>query len=211
MKIANIVSTHSVNVSKAFNIVGSMDEIIHGIPTLILGFYYVNNNYPDFDILERKLGENLYWTFKKTERRDKYEEDLRWFVNLVVSQLFDKISYVFVDVIQFSDITIKKIVKKFFNMENKISYQNGQMIYIYAENIILGIDLKLLRFVGINVSKIKNKIKAKSSVFFTDDTIFIEDKTNITGLENNVRYTPFLFSITNNEENSPTSIIHKSK
>jgi hypothetical protein len=211
MKIANIVSTHSVNVSKAFNIVGSMDEIIHGIPTLILGFSYVNNNYPDFDILERKLGENLYWTFKKTERRDKYEEDLRWFVNLVVSQLFDKISYVFVDVIQFSDITIKKIVKKFFNMENKISYQNGQMIYIYAENIILGIDLKLLRFVGINVSKIKNKIKAKSSVFFTDDTIFIEDKTNITGLENNVRYTPFLFSITNNEENNPTSIIHKSR
>ena len=72
MKVANIVSNNNINVSEEFNVVKSMDEIIHGLPTLIIGFDYVNKNYPDFNILDIELEPNLYWTVKKTERRDKH-------------------------------------------------------------------------------------------------------------------------------------------
>jgi hypothetical protein len=71
MKVANIVSNNNINVSEEFNVVKSMDEIIHGLPTLIIGFDYVNKNYPDFNILDIELEPNLYWTVKKTERRDE--------------------------------------------------------------------------------------------------------------------------------------------
>jgi hypothetical protein len=207
MKIANIVSRQNVNISQEFNVVDSMDNIIHGLPTLILGFDYVNKHYPDFDVMERKLSDNLYWTVKRTEKRDKYEEDLSWFITKVLTDLISEISYVFVDPIQYNPKTIKKIVKKFYSFENKITYQNGQMLYIYADKIIFGVDLKLLKFIGLDFIKIKEKIIKKSSVFLTNDKILIEYKKTITELDNQVRYIPYLFSI-KNEQNNTTSVIH---
>ena len=207
MKIANIVSHQKVNVSQEFNVVESMDNIIHGLPTLILGFDYVNKHYPEFDVMDRKLGENLYWTVKRTEKRDKYEEDLSWFVTKVLTDLISEISYVFVDPIQYNSRTIRKVIRKFHSMENKITYQNGQMLYIYDEKIIFGVDLKLLKYIGLDYNKIKEKIISKSSVFLTNDKILIEYKKTVEELDNQVRYIPYLFSITN-EQNNTSSVIH---
>lgn len=207
MKIANIVSHQKVNVSQEFNVVESMDNIIHGLPTLILGFDYVNKHYPDFDVMDRKLGENLYWTVKRTEKRDKYEEDLSWFITKVLTDLISEISYVFVDPIQYNSRTIRKVIRKFHSMENKITYQNGQMLYIYGEKIIFGVDLKLLKYIGLDYKKIKDKIISKSSVFLTNDKILIEYKKTVEELDNQVRYIPYLFSITN-EQNNTSSVIH---
>jgi len=207
MKIANIVSTQKVNVSQEFNVVESMDSIIHGLPTLILGFDYVNKHYPEFDVMDRKLGENLYWTVKRTEKRDKYEEDLSWFITKVLTDLISEISYVFVDPIQYNSRTIRKVIRKFHSMENKITYQNGQMLYIYAEKIIFGVDLKLLKYIGLDYNKIKQKLINKSSVFLTNDKILIEYKKTVEELDNQVRYIPYLFSITN-EQNNTSSVIH---
>jgi len=207
MKIANIVSTQKVNVSQEFNVVESMDSVIHGLPTLILGFDYVNKHYPEFDVMDRKLGENLYWTVKRTEKRDKYEEDLSWFITKVLTDLISEISYVFVDPIQYNSRTIRKVIRKFHSMENKIAYQNGQMLYIYAEKIIFGVDLKLLKYIGLDYNKIKEKLISKSSVFLTNDKILIEYKKTVEELDNQVRYIPYLFSITN-EQNNTSSVIH---
>lgn len=184
-----------------------MDDIIHGLPTLILGFDYVNKHYPDFDVMDRKLGENLYWTVKRTEKRDKYEEDLSWFVTKVLTDLISEISYVFVDPIQYNFRTIRKVIRKFHAMENKVTYQNGQMLYIYADKIIFGVDLKLLKYIGLDYNKIKEKIIKKSLVFLTNDKILIEYKNTVAELDNQVRYIPYLFSITN-EQNDTSSIIH---
>ena len=100
MKVANIVSTSKVSVSDEFNVVKAMDDIIHGLPTLIVGYDYVNKHYPDFDITDICLGPDLYWTFKRTERRDKHEEDLIWFITKAFEDLTSKVNYVFVDPIQ---------------------------------------------------------------------------------------------------------------
>lgn len=210
MKIANIVSHNKVNVSEHFNVVESMDKIIHGLPTLIIGFDYVNKHYPDFDIMERKLGDNLYWTVKRTEKRDKYEEDLSWFVNKVLKDLVTDVNYVFVDPIQYHGKVIRKIIRKFYSIPNKITYQDGQMLYVYGEKIIFGIDLKLLKYIGLNPIKIKQKILAQSSVFLGDSDILIEYKNSVEELDDKVRYIPYLFSITN-EQNDTSSLIHISR
>ena len=207
MKIANIVSHNKVNVSEQFNVVESMDKIIHGLPTLIIGFDYVNKNYPDFDIMERKLGDNLYWTVKRTEKRDKYEEDLSWFVSKVLLDLISEVNYVFVDPIQYHGKVLRKIVKKILTIPNKITYQDGQMYYIYGEKIIFGVDLKLLKYIGLDHIKIKDKILQNSSVFLGDSNILIEYKNTVEELDNKVRYIPYLFSITN-EQNDTSSLIH---
>lgn len=195
MKIANIVSTSKLNVSKDFNVVSSMDEIIHEIPTLIVGFDVVNKLYPDFDITERQVEPNLYWIFKRTERRDDFESGLRWFINKIISDLSKEISYVFVDIMQYKTKTLCKIARKFLKMEKKFSVQINDMIYIYGENIIFGVDLKLFRFAELKTDKLKNSIQAKSSVFLGLDDILIEDKNIINELGIQIRYLPYLLSI----------------
>lgn len=209
MKIANIVSTNQINVSEDFNVVNSMAEIIHGIPTLIVGFDYVNKHYPDFDIMEREVEPNLYWIFKKTERRDEFESGLKWFTQKSYNDKFKEVSYVFVDVMQYKIRTLYKIGKKILNLQKKVTLIKGDMLYIYGDKILFGIDLKLVSFSGGKDTKLKEKIKSKSDVFLDINDILIVDKNIINELGPNIRYLPYLLSI-RNEQNNTTSGIHLS-
>lgn len=195
MKLANIVTTISINVSKDFNVVKSLDEIIQGLPTLIIGWDYVKKNYDNYDISNRTLGQNLYWTFKKTEKRDLHEEDIYKFTQLIYNNLIEDISYVFIDPIITKRKTIKKILKKIHTTKDIISYQHNSMIYMYGGKIIFGIDLNLIEFLGLDSNKIISKIKAKSKYFLTENTIFIEYKNRVENLDNQVKYVPYLYSI----------------
>jgi hypothetical protein len=207
MKVANIVSTSNIKVSDEFNVVKAIGEIIHSLPTLIVGYDYVNKHYPNFDITNIKLDENLYWTFKRTERRDKFEEDLEWFKTKVFEDLTKQVNYVFVDPIQRKTHVLWKIVRKIANLKHKITYIQGEMVYIYGDNLIFGIDLKLLRFMSMNIDKIKDKIKQISDVFLDDNKILIEYKKNVGKLGDQVRYIPFLYSVSNGQNDS-SSLIH---
>jgi hypothetical protein len=207
MIVANIVSKNKINVSEDFNVVQSMDEIIHGLPTLIVGFDYMDKHYPDFNILDRKISENLYWTFKKTERRDKHDEDLTWFMVNSYNDLIKDISYVFIDPLQYKTKVLWKILRKINEIKNIVTYVNGDMAYIYGEKYIFGVDLRLLEYVGFKKDKVKRMIKSKSSVFLDQNEILIEYKKYVEDLGLKVRYLPYLFSI-KNEQNNITSNIH---
>jgi len=201
MKVANIVSNNNINVSEEFNVVQSMDEIIHGLPTLIVGFDYVNKHYPDFNILDIELEPNLYWTVKKTERRDKHAEDLTWFINKVYNDLTKDIKYVFIDPLQYKSKSLWKIIRKLYSIKNLVTFVNGDMIYIYGDKFIFGVDLKLMSYIGVKKDKIKNKIKSKSSVFLEENDILIEYKNYIEELGYQIKFLPYLYSIRNEQNN----------
>ena len=196
MKIGNIVSTTSVSVSEDFNVVQSLDEIIQGLPTLIVGWDYVKKNYPDYDVTDRKLADNLYWTVKKTEKRDIYEEDLFYFIQNTYNGLVKDIDYYFLDPFSFNRKQLVRLLKK-LNTCKSISYHHDNMVYIYVEDYILGVDISLMEFIGFKYDKIIDKIKQKSSIFLTKDMIFIEYKHRIENFENQVKYLPVLYSIEN--------------
>lgn len=206
MKIANIVTKGKIKVSDEINVVSSMEEIIHGIPTLIVGFDMVEHYYPDFDILNIKIEDDVYWTVKSIEKRDKFEIDLSWFINMVINEMTNDVVYVFVDLIQFNKKTIRKIVKKIYSLKNKVCYQKDTMIYVYGEKLVFGIDLSLLKYVGGDIKMVKNKLIKKSSVFLKDEDILIYEKT-INELGNNIRFTPYIYSLLN-EKTNPTSDLH---
>jgi hypothetical protein len=197
MKFANIVSKTQINVPQDFNVVQSMDEIIHGLPTLIIGFDLTDKLFPNYDVGNIKVTDNIYWTTKKTESRDKHNIELEWFKYFTYHELIKDINYIFVDPIQYKKKSLLKILKKIYTIPNKISYQHKDMIYIYSNKFIFGIDLKLLKYIGLDVSKIKEKIIKISSVFLKDSDIFIEYKYIIDDMENQVRFLPYLYSIKN--------------
>jgi hypothetical protein len=202
MKVANIVSNNNINVSEEFNVVKSMDEIIHGLPTLIIGFDYVNKHYPDFNILDIELEPNLYWTVKKTERRDKHAEDLTWFINKVCNDLTKDIKYIFVDPLQYNSKSLWKIIRKIYSIKDLVTFVNGDMLYIYGDKFIFGVDLKLMSYIGVKKDKIKHLMKSKSSVFLEENEILIEYKNYIEELGYQIKFLPYLYSIRNEQNNT---------
>ena len=196
-KIANIVSDKTIEVSELFNVVKTMDEIQHGLPTLIVDYDYVVKHYPDFDVTDISLGNNLYWTVKKTQKRDKFNHDLNYFINKVYSDMIKGVDYLFVDFIQYKTTTFKKILQKINELDHIITYQHGQMIYMYSNNLVFGIDLKLAEYVGLDITKLISKIKLKSHVFLTDNEILIEYKKTLEEIDFQVKYIPYLVSIIN--------------
>lgn len=196
MKIGNIVSVDKISAPQEFNVVSSIDDIIVGLPTLVIGYDYVNKHYPNFDIGEILISDNVYWTFKRTEKRDKHSEDLNWFILKVYGDLLNKLSYIFVDPIQYKPKTLVKIIRKILNINNKIAYLSGSMVYIYGYEYIFGIDLKLLEFIGLDVDKIMTKIRLSCDILLTDDKV-TDLKHDFQIFPNVSKYIPYLFSLRN--------------
>lgn len=196
MKIGNIVSSSKLDIPEEFNVVKSINDIIIGLPTLIIGWNYVDKNYPNYDITNIMISENLYWTFKKTEKRDKFEEDLRFFIKKAYNNLILGMSYVFIDPIQYNSSKLIKIIKKIKN-SNNISYCHNNMIYIYTDNIIFGVDLNLMEYIGFNVNKLKNKLMKNSTIFLDKNDIFSEYEKYVLELNNEIKYIPYLYKLNN--------------
>lgn len=195
MIVGNIVSGIKINVSDDFNVVKSMDDIIHGLPTLIVGWDTAIKIYPDLDVITRKATDNVFWTFKRTEKREVFEEDIYNFTRFAYESLIKDIAYYFIDPMQLSLKSLKKIINKIRKVSNPIMYQHDDMIYIYAEKIIFGVDLNLLEFIGLNRNKIISKLSPNNQVFLHKNEIFIEYKKRVENLDNQVKYIPYLYSI----------------
>ena len=71
------------------------------------------------------------------------------------------------------------------------------MVYILSENIIFGLNLDVLNFLEINIDKLSNRLKVKSSVFLESQTILIEYVKDMEYLNNDIKYIPLLYSINN--------------
>jgi|LakMenEpi03Aug12_release.lakeMendotaPanAssembly.Ray.scaffolds.fasta_scaffold318763_2 hypothetical protein len=205
--IANIVSTNKLNLPEEFNLVNDYTKINTDLPTLIVGYELVKEIYPDFNILDNYLGNNIYWTFKKTEKRDKFEYDLNWFISKVYKDLTNELIYIFIDPIQHNKIVVRKLLKKIISLENIVTLFTEKMVYLQGENFIFGIDLKLCVYIGLNTNKIKDKIKKISSIILEEKDIFIEYKTRLKYLDNQIKFIPFLYLIKNGK-NVINSIIH---
>lgn len=197
MKVGNIVSNSKINVSEDFNVVKTVDKIIDGLPTLIVGWDYVHKTFPKYDITNKVIDKNLYWTFKLIEKRDQYESDMEWFISKAYSDFVSDISYVFVDPIQYDKTKLKKIVRKIKSLSNPIVYRYNKMVYIYGEKIIFGVDLSLLKYVGLNTEKIEKKIKNLSKTPIESSVITEKYSNQLKGLNNQIKYIPYFYFIDN--------------
>jgi hypothetical protein len=139
------------------------------------------------------LDQIFFWTFKRSEKRDWFEEDLFNFTEHSYKSFISNTTYIFLDLIIFSKKKVIKILRKIYSSSHIISYEHDSMIYIYLDNFIFGIDLNQLMFLDMNVEKIKTRIKRVSSSFLTKEDIFIKYKTRIEYLDNQWKFVPYLY------------------
>ena len=83
-------------------VVGSESECTLDVPKMIVGLSnakeYAKENGFEFDILEHTFPNGNMWTFKKTEKREIYEENIIEFKNNVIKSISKNIKYYYINI-----------------------------------------------------------------------------------------------------------------
>ena len=142
--IANILTDEQFNEAELYNVVRDSNDLIPGIPTLIVGWERTKSEYPDASIIEDKVSDNVYWTYGKYERRDKYETNIKKFQDLSFKKFVDSLDYVFYDVLLSTTEKLDSFLTSLLSEPTKTVYVIRDMMYIYysGTNKVVGLSLR---------------------------------------------------------------------
>lgn len=190
--IGNIVTDSNVETTKFFNVTPDYNSVDFSLPTLIVGWEKVKKLYPEQNILNNCIDDNITWTFSKREKRYQYEKDLKSFVEKTIANLNDKVKYRF-----FNFILAPENKKNCFltYLENNMSslYYNSKFLYIYDINneMTIGVSLKDMSYIGINTKDFIENIKSQNKHIISNN---IDDigKDSFFIVKDNVKIIPYL-------------------
>lgn len=168
----------------------------YSIPTLIIGKKRAIQQFGEENIhvLDKKIQENVFWTFAKNERRVDFEEDLKSFIELVSQSVKKDVNYYFINIFTEKLAFLKRFIAYIYNNERKSVYVTKKHIYIYGGKNVIGLSRGDFDYIGINSEKVINKIKSNpKNIVFTEadvqpDIVKFSNSNNI--------LTPYLHYIT---------------
>ena len=145
----------------------------YSIPTLIIGKKRAVDLFgsENVHVLDKKIQENVWWTFAKNERRVDFEEDTKKFVDSIVKNINRDLKYYFINIFTEKLSFLKKFINYIYNNERKSVYVTEKHIYIYGGKNVLGLSRGDFEYAGIDSNKVVNKILSnpKNIVFCDDD------------------------------------------
>ena len=173
-KIGYIVTNRKVNDLMDFvGVVKKLEDIDDPTkPFLVIGYKEAKSLSENFDILNKKLDEGVFWTFSKTEKRNDYERDIENFYNYIINNINNNIKYYYINIIKLKYNKLKKLYNILLYSKNKnYIYFSKNMIYVYYDKInVIGISLDILEYLGISRKKVLNKLKInKNNIIYYDD------------------------------------------
>lgn len=149
--IGNIVSDIKLDDNVGiFHVTSNLEDIIMGIPTLVVGWSKVKQLFDNVSILKWEIDPNTYWTFSKYERRNRLNEDLIKFKNLCVDRTIKGLTYVY-----FNSLISSKYKKSLMlnslndGFEKKLLIWNDMCYICWCDiKFILGISLRDVEYEG---------------------------------------------------------------
>lgn len=163
-------------------------------PILVVGLNEAKKIASNFSILDKKIDDNVFWTFGKTEKRDDYEKDIKKFYEYVLNKVVTEVKYYYVNLLTINFSKAKALLNIIYNDTIKYIYINNNIIYIYYNNYILGISLDIAEYIGIKRDKIISRIISNkcNKITYTDSFLDI----NMRKVINNKKYVvPYFMSI----------------
>lgn len=163
--IGNIVTKSKLEVSSFFNVTPDFHGIDTSIPTLIVGWSEVKQLFPNQDILNHKISDNIQWTFSKREKRYKYEQDITDFTTKVVNELNNKVKYCFFNyVLSPEDKRVRFI--NYVKSGNCSIYYNTRFLYVFnsVDLKIIGVSLADLSYIGIDIEEFISSLVVNGNI-----------------------------------------------
>ena len=164
-KLGYVISDNIIKEKNDF--VGYVKDISEADPTkpiLYIGYKKTKKVEGYKNILDKKINDNTFWTFKKTESRSDYEIDLEKFYIYIINNILYNINYYYINIIYIKYNKLKKLYNILFNYtKQKYIYISKNMIYFQYEDNTYGISLNILEYMGINQKKILQRIRSNRS------------------------------------------------
>ena len=193
--LANIYTKSKIDIEPFFNVVDDENKLIDGIPTLIIGWDSVKSLYGDINILDKKVKDNIYWTFGKRERRNVMEVDVQKFKRKAMSIVSNNVKYKF-----FNILTAKNDKKKSFyallkDTRYKTIFSFNNMLYIYIDgtDTVVSISLRDVDYIGGDVKKIFSTLYNNKFVKVANDND-LKDTNAKLFFKDNIYLIPYIFS-----------------
>lgn len=198
-KIANILTKNLFNDKIFYNVVDSKDKLINGIPVLCVGVELTKKNYPNFNILNMNISDDVYWTYGPREKRNIYESRLKTFIQKSIDKFRSDISYKYVNVvfdgISSNDFTVLNELM-FNGGKSIVSFIFNGMVYVYDNSkTVYGISLRELSYIGENVKMFLSTVYTNTTVITNKDSIPLDVRILFNGYDYLI---PCLFSNDNN-------------
>ena len=147
------------------------------IPTLIVGKELAENTFgkDKVRILDKKIRNNLFWTYSKSEKCSEFEKDMEKFNLYVVDKLRERLKYCFFSILTSPLNRIKSLINYIDDKSRtKVVYIHGNHLYIYAgDGIVIGLSMDETAYIGINRDKIVSKIRSNPNNKTIEDTKFL--------------------------------------
>lgn len=186
-KIANILTKNLFNDKIFYNVVDSKDKLISGIPVLCVGVEMTKKNYPNFNILDMDVGDGIYWTYGPREKRNVYESRLKTFINKSIDKFKSEIHYEYVNVVvdgltSNDFMTVNDLI--FNGGKSIISFLFNGMVYVYDnKNVVYGISLRELNYIGENVKAFLSNVYSNTTVITNKDSIPLDVRILFNGYD----------------------------
>lgn len=172
--IANVVITDGakINYDKTVRKCTDISQIDESVPTIIIGYKNAEKWIKDYNILKKWYPEqNLFWTFGKMERKYEYDDDIEAFYKMAIEKIYENVNYTYFNFINYPLRVTKRFIEYMMSDNKKTIYnENNKFLYIYKKETrdVIGLSLDMCRYIGIDKTKILNKIKSnKNNIVFT--------------------------------------------
>lgn len=177
IKLSNIIIgdeyKNSLNLFKLIstNIIDTLPEKIN-LPTLIIGWDNTSKLFEgSVSILNKKIDNNLYWTFSPKERKSIFINDVEEFIFKSITDFINSQTYKCIDPIINNIKIISDIFKITEDKEISSSLITDDFIYFYNEKTdkTYGVDLRYFNEIGMNSEVIKEYFINESKINITED------------------------------------------
>lgn len=137
-------------------------EVDYSLPTLIVGWKFLNNHFPDLDVnvLSHKITDNkLYWEFSFDENKSSHVSGIESFIDNVPKFYFTpQYSYKNLDPV-FYQIKDNQDLYDILPSKVELLYKfKDRMLYILTDDVIYGLDLEMYKFFKFNIQGILDRL-----------------------------------------------------
>lgn len=198
-KIGNIVYDSELINHDQLSYINYYENIFDGridysLPTLFVGWINLKNSFTsiDLDILNKEIVANKqYWEFSFNENKASHVNGVIDFVNNLPKYFFEgtysftSIDPIF-DVLRNNDDLLNLID---FNIDRIYNYKN-ESIFLLSEDRVIGIDLRVFKFMKFNTDLIIDTLINKADLVINDISgdLYVENYKIISNYTNLRRY-----------------------
>lgn len=198
MNIGRIISNkENIDTLDFVDVTENIGSIDNFIPTLIIGKKKAEEIYgkENIKVLNKKITSNVSWTFDKVERRNEYERDLKAFNDSLIKTIKKNIKYEFFNIYIEPISRIKKLISFIKSSKIKYLYIFNDHVYMYYNNIVYGISLSDIEYLGINKQRILKLFRSNNSNIIIENNDFLSKKMKQTIKDDKI-LVPYLYFLT---------------